>query len=63
MEQASPALSNEGRQQKWEKNKEYANRLIDAGGVSTELFTAELGAENTRRFFHEVFFGADCYKP
>lgn len=63
MEQASPALSNEGMRQKWEKNKEYANRLIDAGGVSTELFTAELGAENTRRFFHEVFFGADCYKP
>ena len=49
--------------EKWQKNKDYADRLIDEGGVSTDLFTAALGAENTRRFFHEVFFGADHYKP
>ena len=63
MEQASPLLDADDMQAKWQKNKEYADRLIDEGGVSTDLFTAALGAENTRRFFHEVFFGADCYKP
>ncbi len=63
MEQASPFLGSEDLKTKWQKNREYADRLIDEGGVSTDLFTAALGAENTRRFFHEVFFGADCYKP
>ena len=63
MEQASPALIGDALAEKWRKNKEYADRLIDEGGVSTDLFTAALGAENTRRFFHEVFFGADCYRP
>ena len=63
MEQASPYLGSEDLKIKWQKNKEYADRLIDEGGVSTDLFTAALGAENTRRFFHEVFFGADCYRP
>ena len=58
MEQASPLLGTDDLKRKWQKN-----RLIDEGGVSTDLFTAALGAENTRRFFHEVFFGADCYKP
>ena len=29
------------------------DRLIDEGGVSTDLFTEALGAENTRRFFYE----------
>jgi len=63
MEQASALLGPDDLKTKWQKNKEYADRLIDEGGVSTDLFTAALGAENTRRFFHEVFFGADCYKP
>ena len=63
MEQASPLLEGNERAEKWGKNKEYADRLIDEGGVSTDLFTAALGAENTRRFFHEVFFGAECYRP
>ena len=63
MEQASPLLGADDLKAKWQKNKEYADRLIDEGGVSTDLFTAALGAENTRRFFHEVFFGADCYRP
>ena len=63
MEQASPLLDADDLKTKWQKNKEYADRLIDEGGVSTDLFTAALGAENTRRFFHELFFGADCYRP
>jgi len=63
MEQSAPNLSEEEKRIKWQKNKEYADKLIDAGGVSTDLFTEALGAENTRRFFHELFFGAECCKP
>ncbi|MBQ7534153.1 MAG: hypothetical protein IJT43_00865 [Stomatobaculum sp.] len=63
MEQAAPALTGEDLAVKWQKNREYANRLIDDGGVSTDLFTEALGAENTRRFFHEIFFGSENYKP
>ena len=63
MEQRMPQLAGEDLAEKWRRNKAYADRLIDAGGVSTDLFTAALGAENTRRFFHEVFFGAEWYRP
>ena len=63
MEQAAPVLTGDALAEKWEKNRAYADRLIDAGGVSTDLFTEALGAENTRRFFHEVFFGAKWYLP
>ena len=63
MEQAAPALTGEDLALKWKKNREYAARLIDDGGVSTDLFTEALGAENTRRFFHEIFFGSEHYRP
>ena len=63
MEQAAPVLSGEDLALKWKKNREYADRLIDDGGVSTDLFTEALGAENTRRFFHEIFFGSEHYRP
>ena len=63
MEQAASPLTGEDLAVKWKKNREYADRLIDDGGVSTDLFTEALGAENTRRFFHEVFFGSENYKP
>ena len=63
MEQAAQNLTGDELVEKWKKNKAYADQLIDAGGVSTDLFTQALGAENTRRFFHEVFFGAKWYEP
>lgn len=63
MEQAASPLTGDDLAVKWKKNREYADRLIDDGGVSTDLFTEALGAENTRRFFHEVFFGSENYKP
>ena len=63
MEQAASPLSGDALAEKWEKNRAYADRLIDEGGVSTDLFTAALGAENTRRFFHEIFFGSEHYRP
>lgn len=63
MEQGAQELSGEDLARKWQLNKGYADRLIDEGGVSTDLFTEALGAENTRRFFDEVFFAPACYKP
>ena len=63
LEQKTPALSGDALVQKWKKNKEYADNLIDQGGVSTDMFKQTLGAENTRRFFHELFFGAENYRP
>ena len=58
-----PELAGDALAQRWRNNKAYSDRLIDEGGVSTELFTEALGAENTRRFFDEVFFGPACYRP
>ena len=60
--QTMPALTGSDLQKKWQLNRDYADRLIDEGGVSTDLFTQAIGAENTRRFFHEVFFGPSWYR-
>ena len=62
MERAAPLLDEAGRARKWELNKGYSDRLVDEGGVSTDRWTAALGADNVRRFFDEVFFGAAHYK-
>ena len=61
-EREAPTLAGANLKRKWQLNKDYADRLIDEGGVSTDLFTEALGAENTRRFFDEVFFAPACYK-
>lgn len=63
MERETPILSGNDLIDKWKKNKDYADGLIDKGGVSTDIFKKSLGAVNTRRFFHEIFFGADKYIP
>jgi len=63
MEKAAPLLADEDHARKWQINKGYSDGLIDEGGVSTDLWTAALGAENVRRFFDEVFFGPTCYRP
>ena len=63
MEKASPLLDEEAKRAKWERNYEYARRLVDDGGVSTELFVKSLGAERTKRFFYSVFFAPDRYQP
>ena len=62
MEKASPKLEGEALRAKWECNYEYARRLVDDGGVSTELFVRSLGAERTKRFFYSVFFAPDRYR-
>lgn len=61
MERATPLLSDVECAEKWKSMKGYSDRLVDEGGVSTDLFTQAIGAENTRRFFDEVFFGPACY--
>ncbi|MBQ3301057.1 MAG: hypothetical protein IJH04_02685 [Eggerthellaceae bacterium] len=63
MEQATPLLEGADLTAKWQLNKDYSDGLIDEGGVSTDMWTAALGAENVRRFFDEVFFGPACYTP
>lgn len=61
MEQAATPLTGADLARKWELNKDYSDRLVDEGGVSTDLWVAAIGPENTRRFFDEVFFGPACY--
>ena len=63
MEKASPALDEEARHEKWKCNAEYARRLVEEGGVSTDLFVQSLGAERTKKFFDSVFFAPDRYAP
>ena len=62
MEKASPKLEGKALQAKWQCNYEYARRLVDDGGVSTDLFVKSLGAERTKRFFYSVFFAPDRYR-
>lgn len=62
MEKNSPVLDEEARSEKWKCNYEYARRLVDDGGVSTELFLESLGADRTKRFFYSVFFAPDRYR-
>lgn len=44
------------------KIKEYSDRLIDEGGVSTSFFKSTFGEEITRDFFDKVFFGTETAK-
>lgn len=37
--------------------KQYSDRLIDEGGISTDFFKSTFGADVTRDFFDKVFFG------
>ncbi|MBE6875623.1 MAG: bilin reductase [Ruminococcus sp.] len=63
MEQNTPAFTDEeAYQKKWKCNKTYSDRLVDDGGVSTDVFKRALGAEKTKRFFSEVFFAPDLYQ-
>ena len=57
-----PFATEEARVRKWQATKTYSDRLIDEGGVSTDLFTRAIGAANTRRYFDEVFFAPVLYQ-
>lgn len=52
-----PVLSDEEKPAKKAMMKEYSDRLIDEGGVSTSFFKKSLGEDTTREFFDKVFFG------
>jgi len=52
-----PALDEAERSEKAARVKEYSDKLIDEGGVSTSFFKKSLGEDTTREFFDKVFFG------
>jgi hypothetical protein len=52
-----PLLSEEDRAQKTAITVAYTDGLIEKGGISTDVFKKELGNEETKKFFDQVFFG------
>lgn len=52
-----PLLSEEERNEKMAITVEYTDGLIEKGGISTDVFKAELGEEETKKFFDNIFFG------
>ena len=55
---ALPLLSEEERNEKIAITVEYTDGLIEKGGISTDVFKKELGNEETKKFFDNVFFGS-----
>lgn len=54
---ALPELSAEDKTEKRNITVTYTDGLIEKGGVSTDVFKAQLGTEATKDFFDKVFFG------
>lgn len=52
-----PTLSDEEKSEKIAITVEYTDGLIEKGGISTDVFKKELGDEETKKFFDNVFFG------
>lgn len=52
-----PMLTAEEKKEKLEITMEYTDGLIEKGGISTDVFKKELGEEETKKFFDNVFFG------
>lgn len=52
-----PLLTEEEKANKLAITLEYTNGLVEKGGVSTDVFKKELGEEETKRFFDNIFFG------
>lgn len=57
-----PQLTPEERTTKIAVTKEYTEGLISNGGVSTDVFKAQLGEDTTRDFFDKVMFGTEDLK-
>ena len=53
-----PLLSDTEKAEKLAITVEYTDGLIEKGGISTDVFKDQLGAEETKKFFDNVFFGA-----
>lgn len=61
-ENSSPALvSAEEKASKWKCVFEYARKLVEDGGVSTDVFKQVIGEEKTKKFFYDVFFATNKY--
>lgn len=54
---ALPELSEEDKTEKRNITLAYTDGLIEKGGISTDVFKAQLGPEVTKDFFDQVFFG------
>jgi hypothetical protein len=52
-----PTLTQAQREEKLAITVEYTDGLIEKGGISTNVFKKELGDEETKKFFDQVFFG------
>lgn len=50
-------ISGEEREAKLRITKEYSDRLVDEGGISTDAFKKKLGPDTTKDFFDHVLFG------
>ena len=55
----SPELDDTAKEKKRSLIRDYANGLVDKGGLSTDVFKKCLGAKKTKEFFKKVFFGYD----
>ena len=55
-----PTLTEEEKAEKLAITVEYTDGLIEHGGVSTDVFKKELGNEETKKFFDQVFFGTQA---
>ena len=52
-----PLLSEEEKTEKLTIIVKYTDGLIENGGISTDVFKKELGPEETKKFFDNIFFG------
>ncbi len=62
MEKAYETLSLNDMKAKWQITQDYTDRLVDSGGVSTNVFKNALGDQATKDFFNEVFFGTKKFE-
>lgn len=52
-----PSLSTDEKAKKKEITVAYTDGLIEKGGISTDVFKKQLGPEETKNFFDNIFFG------
>lgn len=52
-----PFLTEDEKAEKLEITVNYTDGLIEKGGISTDVFKKELGPEETKNFFDNIFFG------
>lgn len=56
-----PLLTPEEKAKKKAITVAYTDGLIDKGGISTDVFKKQLGPEETKNFFDNIFFGTAKY--